>query len=152
MAEKASPVPAGKLRVYITIDTETSMGGAWRDPRNSPVPLDRTVFGEVGSVPYGIPLIMDILEEHGFRGTFFTEVFCAYNVGYPEVERVFRSISERGHDAQLHLHPVQRFYRDFLAGGPKREADLMFELPEEEQRTLIEEQRSILNLLLKRAE
>jgi hypothetical protein len=82
---------------------------------------------------------MDILEEHGLRATFFTEVFCAYIVGDGEVARVCRYIRERGHDCQLHLHPVYRFYRDFRQGQPRREIDLMFQLRPDEQALLIAE-------------
>src|SRR5579863_7786515 len=109
------------MRVYFTVDTETSMGGAWSKPAYAPLPLDLTVFGKRGSQSYGIPLIMTILEDHGFRATFFTEVFCAYNVGYEPVAAALRSIQTRGHDAQLHLHPEQRFYRDYVQGGKHRE-------------------------------
>jgi len=113
------------------------MGGAWGNPAYAPLPLDRPVFGKYGSRFYGIPLIMDILEEHGMRATFFTEVFCAYLVGHGEVEKVFQLIRERGHDAQLHLHPAYLFYRDFLAGQPRREIDLIFRLLPDQQRELI---------------
>lgn len=128
-----------KLRVYFTIDTETSMGGAWRNVGTGPLPVARTIFGEHASGTYGVPLIMDILEQYGFRGTFFIEVFCAYLLGHDEVGNVFRCIEERGHDVQLHLHPVYRFYRDFLKGGSRREQDLMFQFPVEEQKQLIAE-------------
>jgi hypothetical protein len=128
-----------KLRVYFTVDTETSMGGAWRNPAYGPVPLERTIFGSFQSKCYGIPLIMDILEQYGFRATFFTEVFCASLVGSDALARVFQTIRERGHDAQLHLHPVFRFFRDFRNGGPHREIDLMWKLPAEEQFQLIAE-------------
>ncbi len=115
------------------------MGGAWRNPEWDPLPLDITVFGKYGSRYYGIPLIMEILEEFGFRGTFFVEVFCAYLKGHEAVAAVFEAIRKRGHDAQLHLHPVQRFYRDYVAGQPRREVDLMFKLSSCEQRDLIGE-------------
>lgn len=127
------------IRVYFTIDTETSMGGAWSNSSYAPLPLDLTVFGKWGSGSYGIPLIMSILEEYGFRGTFFTEVFCSYNVGYEPVAAALRSIQARGHDAQLHLHPEQRFYRDFTRGGKRREEGYMFTFPPDEQRELIRE-------------
>jgi hypothetical protein len=130
---------SGKLRVYFTVDTETSMGGAWDNAEFTPLPLSRTVFGENGSGSYGVSLIMDILEEYGFSATFFVEVFCAYNVGFESVARVFDYIQRRGHDVQLHLHPVQRFYRDFVQGGPRREQDFMFQFPPDEQRELIRE-------------
>ena len=132
-------MPGDKLRVYFTIDTETSMGGAWRNPAYSPLALDGPVFGKIGSRFYGVPLIMDILEEQGFRGTFFTEVFCAYAVGHEEVAKVIRQIQERGHDVQLHLHPTYRFYRDFKAGQPRCETDLMCQLTPEEQHQLVGE-------------
>jgi len=125
-----------KLRVYFTVDTETSMGGAW-DNAGPPLALSRTVFGENGSGRYGISLIMDILEEYGFAATFFVEVFCSYHLGIEEVAKVFQCIQKRGHDVQLHLHPVHRFYWEFLQGHPRREQDLMFEFPAEEQRQLI---------------
>ena len=127
------------MRVYITVDTETTMGGAWRNPAHSPLSLDVPVFGKWGSGVFGIPLIMDILEGYGFRATFFTEVFCSYIVGNDEVASVFQLIQKRGHDSQLHLHPTYRFYRDFLAGQPRRETDLMFKLSEDEQRKLMGE-------------
>jgi hypothetical protein len=97
------------------------------------------VFGTIGSCEYGIPLIMDILEEHNFRGTFFTEVFCSLFVGSDEIAKVFRVIQERGHDCQLHLHPVFCFYRDYRNGKPRREMDLMCQLSPQEQYDFISE-------------
>jgi hypothetical protein len=126
-----------KLRVYFTVDTETSMGGAWRNSTWAPLPLDGPVFGRFGSRNYGIPLIMDFLEEYRFRGTFFTEVFCSYILGDDAVAGMFDHIRRRGHDAQLHVHPAYRFYSDFLKGKARREIDLMFRLPEEEQTELL---------------
>jgi hypothetical protein len=130
-------MPTERLRVYFTVDTETSMGGAWRNAEYAPLPTESTIFGKVGSEFYGIPLIMEILERYEFAATFFVEVFCAHVLGFEEVARVFRSIMDRGHDVQLHLHPVYRFYRDYLQGGRRREQDLIFTFPFEEQRELI---------------
>jgi hypothetical protein len=127
-----------RLRVYFTIDTETSMGGAWRSGAG-PMPLAKPVWGEHEGRRYGITLIMDILEEHGFPGTFFVEVFCSRLLPASELEAVFRCIRDRGHDAQLHLHPVQRFYHDFVRGGVRREQDFMFQFPADEQRALVAE-------------
>jgi hypothetical protein len=129
---------ADKVRVFFTVDTETSLGGAWRNGRG-PLPVARTIFCENGHGTYGVSLIMNILETWGFRATFFIEVFCSYLLGAEEVGRVFDSIRKRGHDVQLHLHPVQRFYRDFLQGQGRREQDLMFQFPAEEQRALVRE-------------
>jgi peptidoglycan/xylan/chitin deacetylase (PgdA/CDA1 family) len=127
-----------KIRVYFTVDTETSLGGAWRNALG-PLPVSRTMLGQNGSGSYGVPLIMDILEQYGFRATFFMEVFCSYLRGATEVCDVFDCIQKRGHDVQLHLHPVQRFYRDFVDGQGRREQDLIFQFSPEEQRDLIGE-------------
>ena len=130
-------MPNDAIRVYFTIDTETSMGGAWDNADHRPLSPDLTVFGKSGSGTYGIPLIMSILEKHNFRGTFFTEVFCSYNVGPEPVAAALRAIQSRGHDAQLHLHPEQRFYSDYVKGGKRREESLLFTFPADEQRDLI---------------
>ena len=137
---------ADKIRVYFTVDTETSLGGAWRNALG-PLPVSRTMLGENGSGFYGVPLIMDILEQHGFRATFFVEVFCSYLRGESEVRGVFDSIQKRGHDVQLHLHPVQRFYRDFVQGQGRREQDLMFQFSPEEQSDLIAEGAALFRKL-----
>jgi hypothetical protein len=127
-----------RLRIYFTIDTETSIGGAWQNA-GPPLPLGPTVFGEAGGKQYGVTLIMDILEQHGFAGTFFTEVFCSYHLGMDAVAKAFACIQKRGHDIQLHLHPVHRFYWEYTQGNPRREKDLMFQFPAEEQRQLIQD-------------
>ena len=125
-----------KMRVFFTVDTETSMNGAWADPGRRPLPLEIPIYGNTGSKSYGIPLIMDILEAHGFRGTFFTEVLCSHVVGADAVGEVFSYIRKRGHDTQLHLHPTYWHYRGYLDGRPPREEDLMFQLPADEQEEL----------------
>lgn len=90
---------------------------------------------------------MDILEERGFRATFFVEVFCSYHLGLDPLASLFECIQKRGHDAQLHLHPVHRFYWEYTQGRPRREKDLMFQFPEEEQRQLIQDGVSLFRQL-----
>src|SRR5438128_12128325 len=99
---------AEKLRVYFTVDTETSIGGG-RDKAGPPLPLARTVFGENGSGTYGVPLIMDILEEHVFAATCFVEIFCSYHLGLESVANAFHGIQRSGHDDQLYRHHLPRF-------------------------------------------
>jgi len=81
------------------------------------------VLGLIGSKYYGTPLIMDILEENGLRGTFFTEMLARDVVDGSELEAAYRSIRDRGHDAQLHLHPVFHFY-GCVTQGLLKQADL----------------------------
>lgn len=108
------------VNVYITVDTECSLGGAWENPDWRPVGPERAVLGRIGSQLYGIPLIMDILEEHGLRGTFFTEVLVRELLGESELTEAYAPILQRGHDAQLHLHPVFHYYYLVTQGRMQR--------------------------------
>jgi peptidoglycan/xylan/chitin deacetylase (PgdA/CDA1 family) len=106
------------LDVYLTVDTECSMGGAWDSPTREPVGPDRAILGRTGPHRYGTPLIMDLLEEHALRATFFVEVFAGAVVGDAALAGAYREIIRRGHDAQLHLHPVFRYYAGRKRGLP----------------------------------
>lgn len=104
------------LDVYLTIDTECSMGGAWASPSRSPVTPERGILGASGARRYGTPLIMNLLEEHGLRGCFFVEMFAAAVVGEGPLSDACQAILARGHDVQLHLHPVFHYYERYRKG------------------------------------
>ena len=136
------------VNVYITVDTECSLGGAWENPQWKPVRPDKAVLGKIGSTLYGLPLIMDILEEHGLRATFFTEVFIRDLLEGAELADAYVPILRRGHDAQLHLHPVFHYYREVTEGRLRREdlpprMDLIGGLPFDTQIELLKKGRSI---------
>ena len=99
------------VRVFFTVDTECSLGGAWENPAQKPVRPERAILGKIGSEYYGTPRIMDILENHDLRGTFFVEVFAGLNGLKDELAGTCAEIVRRGHDAELHLHPIQYYYR-----------------------------------------
>jgi hypothetical protein len=132
------------LEVYLTVDTECSMGGAWDAPQLRPVPPERAILGKIGSAYYGTPLIMDILEQHGLRATFFIEVLASHVVPQSQLAEAYSEIARRGHDPQLHLHPVYHYYHLFRQGGIGREQlpprmDLIGSLPLEKQLELLRE-------------
>jgi peptidoglycan/xylan/chitin deacetylase (PgdA/CDA1 family) len=104
------------LDVYLTIDAECSMGGAWNSPGTEPVPPERAILGRAGPHRYGTPLIMDILEAHGLRGVFFAETFASEVVGDGPLAHAYQEILARGHDVQLHLHPVFHYYASLEHG------------------------------------
>jgi hypothetical protein len=56
----------------------------------------------------GIGLMMRELEAHGMRGTFFTEVFGSQHFGLAGLREAVLEMHGRGHDVQLHTHPIQR--------------------------------------------
>jgi hypothetical protein len=99
------------VQVFFTVDAECSLGGAWENPGQKPVRPERAILGKIGSEYYGTPRIMDILERHDLRATFFVEVFAGLNGLKDELRGTCEQIVRRGHDAELHLHPIQYYYR-----------------------------------------
>ena len=146
----AAAVNQMKTRVYLTIDTETSMGSAWKHLDRKPLPVERRIFCETGGHGYGLPLMVDALRSHGFRATFFVEVFSALCLGEGPIRRVFDFLLERGQDVQLHTHP--NFHNYALATGSgnrenfehyKKLPDAIHQYSREQQCALLKEARNL---------
>jgi peptidoglycan/xylan/chitin deacetylase (PgdA/CDA1 family) len=75
---------------------------------------EQDIFGELPGHAgnHGIGLMMDLLERHQFRGTFFLNVYEAAKHGEEALASVARAIHDRGHDLQLHTHP-RPMYRPY---------------------------------------
>jgi hypothetical protein len=132
------------MNVYFTVDTESSMAGAWSDRSRRPLPAARHIFCRVGDRDYGIGLITDMLSQYGFRGTYFVETLMTLVNGRDDVEPVFEFLLERNQDVQLHIHPTYRFYAESLeamAAGrayePPSRNDLLSNFDEHWQMDLI---------------
>ena len=121
-----------KTRVLITIDTEVSIGGYFRNRDLKPVPADRHIYCKIKGRDYGINLIMDILDRYQLKGVFFVETEARHYFGNEEISGIIRNIKERGHEIQLHIHPN---YRTFIHGR---------RLPDDMGRFSVEEQTSII--------
>lgn len=68
----------------------------------------------LGNIPgyegnFGIARIMEIMESHRARATFFLNVYESAKHGETLISRAARMICERGHDLQLHTHPRPMF-------------------------------------------
>jgi hypothetical protein len=132
-----------RISVFITVDTEHSIGGAFKDSNLKPVGNEKMVWGKIGNKFYGIPLMMDIAETYDIRLTFFVEVLNKYHFGEDETKKVCECILNRGHDVQLHLHPN---YLNFTLNNPlgKKYSDFIGTYPSEKQVELIKEGIEIL--------
>lgn len=86
-----------KCYVLLTVDVETRSVGTPNSDIWGILP------GEMER--HGIERMMDILERHGAKGTFFVNVYesSAREGGY--LGEVCQVILRRGHDLQLHTHP-----------------------------------------------
>lgn len=102
----AGPAP---MVVLITIDTETSSGCG---PTGCfPEPMSERIFGIRDGKAYGIPLMMDMLEKHGMRATFFVNAYLDSYYPEQDVAAMVASIKKRGHDVQFHAHEEFRCFR-----------------------------------------
>jgi hypothetical protein len=132
-----------KVNVFITVDTEHSIGGAFGDRNLKPVGNQKRIWGQIGDKSFGIPLMMDIAETYSVRLTFFVEVLNKYYFGKSESKQICEYIMNRGHDVQLHLHPN---YLNFTLNNPleKSYSDLIGTYSSDKQIELIKEGIEIL--------
>lgn len=108
-----------KTYVFLTIDTEVSMGYAWGDSDLEPLDTDTCVWcRQPNGKEYGIGMIMGILEKFGLKGVFFVDASIHENFGAGPFHEICGSILDRGHDLQLHLHPAAWQYAILRRNGP----------------------------------
>lgn len=90
-------------QVLITIDTELSAGrqaAGWSAAAN----FQSSVLGRCAQGDFGVPWLMDRLEDHGLRGVFFVDAMPAGVLGQGVIDDIVGPIVARGHDVQLHAH------------------------------------------------
>jgi hypothetical protein len=134
-----------KTRVYITVDVECAEERVIRGQLWPPLGYDLRVWGRFAnqSDEIGVPLIMRELEAAGLRGTFFVEPLGARHFGVDGLAAVCRAMRARGHDVQLHAHPVQQ-RPDFRSTGATPPADDMHAYSVDEQAALLQQGIDIL--------
>jgi hypothetical protein len=100
-----------RTEVFITIDTEFSIGGAFTYP-NRYVPLgEEVVRCEVNGREEGLGFMLDTFGEFGIKATFFVEALQTAYFGDVPMGRLVDRIAKAGHDLQLHLHPCWLHFR-----------------------------------------
>lgn len=107
--ERADTAAPPRTVLLFTIDTEASLQyAADPDPRRA---VDDQIFARHQARSAGIEMIMDALDRHDFKGTFFLDILGEYQFGEGSLEPVVAAVTGRGHDLQLHLHsaPHLRF-------------------------------------------
>jgi len=114
-----------KTLLLLTVDTEASLAGL------RPLPAEPMVWGRVGGGTWGIERIMDCCEARGMRATFFVSTLEALHHGDDHVRRICGAALGRGHDAQLHVHPIwlddanaRKAMTDFGPDGQRRAVEL----------------------------
>ncbi len=113
-----------KTRVYVTTDVECAEERNVGGRRLPPQGYDVRVWGRFANQrrELGIDLLMRELEAEGLRGTFYTEVLGSKFFGEGPLREVVATMLARGHDVQLHAHPIQRV-ADWRTRGEAPAAD-----------------------------
>jgi len=89
--------PPARPEIYLTIDAEDDYFS-----------VPHMLTGEGISEEYGAYGVLDILDRYDLRATWFVNVYEAHRHEDPTtVERLVRSIDERGHEVALHTHPSE---------------------------------------------
>ncbi len=127
--------------VYLTIDTEHSMGGAWADSSLRPVPTERHIHCRINGEDYGIGWLCHELGRHNFRATFFSEMFASLIFGCDDTKAWCQYLLERGQDVQLHTHLNFYYYAQHqtLSRASSARTDDLSALPTELRGELLEQ-------------
>jgi len=102
-SQEANAAIDSPICVLFTVDVETraAPGGS----------SDLDIWGKVPGLAHthGIERMMEILDAHGAKGTFFVNVY--ESPLHPEggFARICHEIDRRGHDVELHTHPKPMF-------------------------------------------
>jgi hypothetical protein len=134
-----------KTRVYITVDVECAEERRVGDVTQPPQGYDLRMWGRFRNQKeeLGINLIMRELEAYGHRATFFVEPLSSSHFGIGGLREVCTALRGRGHDVQLHTHPVQKQI-DWWTRGLAPPADDMAAYSVADQTLLLEEGLGLL--------
>jgi peptidoglycan/xylan/chitin deacetylase (PgdA/CDA1 family) len=101
-----SKFPGVKMRtqVVITVDTEFSIGGAFRDWTLCPV-AEQRVWCVSDYKSHGLGFMLDCFAQYGITATFFVEVLNRHYFKRDPMRGIAEKLRAAGHDVQLHLHP-----------------------------------------------
>ncbi len=133
--------PGPKTKVFLTVDVECAeereIGSGQVQPA---LDTDLRINGILSNQnsPLGIPWIMGTLEKNQLPGVFFVESLSSDHFGIEPLRGVCESIRKRGHDVQLHLHPILR-HPNWLTEKREEVEDDIGAYSEEEQTKLLRE-------------
>ena len=99
-----------KTKVFLTIDTEFSIGGAFKTPQTVQPIGAQNVTCTVSTRSEGLDHLLDTFCRHRLLATFFVETMQTAYFGDVPMGDIARRLVAAGHDVQLHLHPVWTYF------------------------------------------
>lgn len=97
--------------VCITVDTEFSIAGAFRNPMKYQPVAEQVVECRIAGREHGLGFILEALGANATPATFFVETLNTTYFGDAPMSAIARRIATAGHDLQLHLHPCWTYFR-----------------------------------------
>ncbi|MBI4799023.1 MAG: hypothetical protein HY794_09875 [Desulfarculus sp.] len=92
------------LDLLITVDTELSHARQEDLAVRLEEVRDRDVFGRTPQGQFGLAYILERLQAHGLKATFFLESFYGLFAGVGELGRLVELVASAGQEVALHLH------------------------------------------------
>ena len=99
-----------RTKIFLTIDTEFSVGGAFKAPQTVKPIGAQNVICAVNSHSEGLDHLLETFAKHEMRATFFVETMQTAYFGEVPMGDIARRLAAAGHDVQLHLHPVWTYF------------------------------------------
>jgi len=127
-------------RVHLTVDVECRAEHRRGEEVEPSFGYDERVWGRLANhrEELGLGRVMSEIESRGFKATFFVDPLGSLTFGREGLREICRTILDRGHDLQLHLHPSLRHAR-WLSHGQPSLPDDMSDYGEAEQAALLQE-------------
>jgi len=117
-------------KIIITIDTEVG-----EKAKNFDGGFEKLVMGNINNEFYGVPKIMEIAKNYGFKCEFFVDVYEYKKFGEDNFKNLCQMIDKKAHSVALHTHPSYAYDKDRIN---------MYEYSLEEQIEIIKEGKELI--------
>jgi hypothetical protein len=87
-------------KILITIDTEVGEKAKFVEGG-----YQKFVLGRIEKENYGVPKIVEMLNDYNFKGEFFIDIYEENFFGEQNFADLCTNLDEQGHGVQLHTHP-----------------------------------------------
>ncbi len=99
------------MKVVITVDTEPSIAGFFKNPKFTPL-IHEPISGMINGKSEALGFFIQLLKQHNFVATFFVETVHSCYFSSDIMQHYVSELLEADQDVQLHLHPVWRYFRN----------------------------------------
>lgn len=126
------------MQVVITVDTEPSIAGFFKNPQFTPL-IHEPISGMINGKSEALGFFIQLLKQHNFVATFFIETVHSCYFSPDIMQHYVSELLEANQDVQLHLHPVWRYFRDktFISDNcSEHSVEFMLELMTEGKQSL----------------